>query len=93
MAVFGYCLLVVSVMLVLVSLGHVWLCGLAHAWSSREVSPADPRRLCCRRRSDGTIFGLASSIVGSSISRLDQRNMAGTRGCQSSRLALLSRPR
>lgn len=40
MAVFGYCLLVVSVAVVVISLGHVWLCGLAHALSSRETSPA-----------------------------------------------------
>lgn len=40
MAVFGYCLLVVSVVVVLLSLGHVWLCGLAHALGTREISPA-----------------------------------------------------
>jgi hypothetical protein len=41
MALLGYCLLVLSVVAVLVSLGHVWLCGLAHALGTRDLSPAD----------------------------------------------------
>jgi fatty-acid desaturase len=44
MALLGYCLLVVSVVAVLVSLGHVWLYGLAHALGTRDLSPADRGR-------------------------------------------------
>jgi hypothetical protein len=44
MAVLGYCLLVVSLVAVLISLGHVWLCGLAHAMSTPQFSPADRGR-------------------------------------------------
>lgn len=44
MALLGYCLLVLSVVAVLVSLGHVWLCGLAHALGTRDLSAADRGR-------------------------------------------------
>jgi hypothetical protein len=44
MALLGYCLLVMSAVAVLVSLGHVWLCGLAHALGTRETAPADRGR-------------------------------------------------
>jgi fatty-acid desaturase len=44
MAVLGYCLLVVSLVVVLISMGQVWLCGLAHALGTREISSADRGR-------------------------------------------------
>jgi fatty-acid desaturase len=41
MAVVGYCLLVLSVIVALVSMAHVWVQGLAHALGARGQSPTE----------------------------------------------------
>jgi fatty-acid desaturase len=44
MAVLGYCLVVLAVLAAVISMGHVWVQGLAHALGARDGAPGERGR-------------------------------------------------